>query len=110
MFGIMDKDTSRNPEPNARLLRVKDVCQLTGLSRTGIHRLVKLGEFPQPVKLTERSVFWFDDEVAGWIARLRELRGQKRPPPIAAPIAPPPDAPPAKRPRGRPRMARPRTD
>lgn len=48
------------------LIRLPQVKALTGLSRSGIYRLVAAGDFPAPVKLGERSVAWSEEEVAAW--------------------------------------------
>lgn len=60
-----------------KLLRLKTVENLTGLSRSSIYRMVKAGEFPPPIKLTgSRSVAWVTEEVDAWIqARISESRG-----------------------------------
>jgi prophage regulatory protein len=54
----------------SRLLRTADVVRLTGLSRVGIWRGVKSGEFPAPVKIGERAIAWREHDVAAWIAAL----------------------------------------
>jgi prophage regulatory protein len=51
-----------------KILRVRDVCAHTGLSRTTMYRLVRHGEFPQPIRLTVRTKGWLADEVDAWIA------------------------------------------
>lgn len=97
------------PADKSRLLRISQVCDATGLSRSYILRLVKEGKFPQPVRPTANAPYWVEGEIRDWQAQLRATRGETpAPPPPAAP--PPPDEPPAKRPRGRPRMARPRSN
>ena len=57
----------------ARMLRLPAVLELTGLSRSGIYRMVDAGEFPKPAKLGERVIAWPDREVHDWLdARLAE--------------------------------------
>lgn len=57
------------------LLRLPEVRKLTGLGTTQIYRLARRGEFPQPVKITERSSAWIESEVRGWIdTRIRASR------------------------------------
>lgn len=48
------------------LIRLPKVKAQTGLSRSGIYRLLAAGEFPAPVKLGERSVAWSEEEIAAW--------------------------------------------
>lgn len=50
-----------------RILRRKDVEQLTGLSRSTIYRHVNAGTFPAPVKLTERLIGWRASAISGWM-------------------------------------------
>ena len=51
-----------------RILRLPEVSQATGLSRSTIYRLVRSGTFPQSVALTARTIGWRIDEVEAWIA------------------------------------------
>ncbi len=50
-----------------RLIRMKEVMHLTGLSRPSVYRLMKDGTFPNSIDLGERSVAWVDDEVHEWV-------------------------------------------
>lgn len=49
------------------MLRLDEVIQLTGLRKTTIYELQKLGEFPSRVKMTARAVGWIEEEVRSWI-------------------------------------------
>ncbi|MDK1019882.1 MAG: AlpA family transcriptional regulator [Actinomycetota bacterium] len=53
-----------------KLLRVREVLQTTGLSRSTIWRLERQGRFPQRVQVTGGTVAWRASEVADWIERL----------------------------------------
>jgi len=56
-----------------RLIRIREVMKLTGISRAYIYVLAQKGEFPAPVKLSERSSAWVEEEVRDWIAnRIKE--------------------------------------
>ena len=57
-----------------RLIKLNEVKQDTGLSRSSIYRLVKNGDFPKPVKLGERASAWLESEVNNWIADRIEQR------------------------------------
>lgn len=48
-----------------KLLRLDDVKDLTGLSRSTIYAD---RNFPRPVKIGERSVAWVEEEIKEWIA------------------------------------------
>ncbi len=48
-----------------RILRMKDVQEATGLSRSSIYRLIDRGLFPRPVVHPHvHRVGWFEDEIA----------------------------------------------
>ena len=66
-------------DPNQRALRLKQVCQLTGLGRSMIYQMQAEGRFPQRVKLGERAVGWLESEVRDWLAtRIEASRGNQR--------------------------------
>lgn len=50
-----------------KLIRIKNVINLTGLSRSHIYFLAKKKEFPSPVKLGQNSSAWVESEVIEWI-------------------------------------------
>ncbi|RME59835.1 MAG: AlpA family transcriptional regulator [Caldilineae bacterium] len=50
-----------------RLLRLKSVLDLTGLSRSRVYELIAAGAFPAPVKIGARAVAWRASEIAAWI-------------------------------------------
>ncbi len=52
--------------PN-RLLRFGEVRHRTGLSRSTIWRLERVGVFPKRVKVSVNVVAWREDEVSEWI-------------------------------------------
>jgi prophage regulatory protein len=52
-----------------RLLRLPEVKQKVGLSRTAIYRLIAEGQFPRQVCIGPRTVAWCQDELEAWIER-----------------------------------------
>jgi prophage regulatory protein len=60
---------------NAKMLREKQVRDLTGLSRVTRWRLEKEGQFPKKILLTQRCVGWLETEVRDWLKRRAEARG-----------------------------------
>lgn len=50
------------------ILRRKQVEARTGLSRSSIYAAIKVGNFPAPVSLGEKSVGWLQHEIDAWIA------------------------------------------
>jgi prophage regulatory protein len=55
-------------QPNLRALRLRQVCQLTGLGRSMIYQMQSEGRFPRSIKLGERAVGWLESEVNDWLA------------------------------------------
>jgi len=51
-----------------RILRLPEVCKVTGLGRAMIYRLQANKRFPQSVKITDFAVGWVDAEVQEWLA------------------------------------------
>ncbi|GAA0888753.1 AlpA family transcriptional regulator [Rhodanobacter soli] len=62
------------------IIRLPEVLQSVGLSRPSIYRLMKLGEFPQQVKLGLSSVGWMRAEIAQWITDRMDARATPQPP------------------------------
>lgn len=50
-----------------RLIRLREVSHIVGLSKSTIYELVQRGTFPPPKRLGERSVAWLQSEVESWI-------------------------------------------
>jgi len=63
-----------------RILRTPDVATRTGLSRSTLMRLQRLGQFPRPYRLGLRAVGWNEAEVQAWLdsRRLTVASGSRR--------------------------------
>lgn len=63
-----------------RFLRLPEVLEVTGLSRSQAYRLLAAGKFPNKVKLGDSEVSgsaWLDTEIAQWQAdRVAASRGE----------------------------------
>ena len=58
-----------------RILRLKEVCKVTGLGRSCIYQLQAAKRFPQRIKIGLRAVGWLENEVQKWLAdRIAESR------------------------------------
>jgi len=53
-----------------RILRLPEVCAITGRSRPTIYRHMNQGRFPVAIKLGEKSIGWFSDEIEAWLDSL----------------------------------------
>ena len=50
-----------------RVLNVKGVVGMTGLSKATIWKKEKSGAFPKQINLTSRRVGWIESEIVGWL-------------------------------------------
>jgi prophage regulatory protein len=50
-----------------RALRLRQVADRTGLSKTHIYRLIQRGQFPVPARLSERVVAWDEAAINAWL-------------------------------------------
>jgi prophage regulatory protein len=55
--------------PTNRLIRIREVTKLTGLSKSYIYQLTKTNQFPKQISLVKggTSVAWLESEVNDWI-------------------------------------------
>lgn len=65
--------------PN-KLLRLPDVIEATGLSRSAVYARIQTGDFPAPVKIGVRAAAWPANEVASWIEARICARDADKPP------------------------------
>jgi prophage regulatory protein len=56
------------------ILRLPEVRQRTGLSRSSIYLAMARGDFPKPISLGAKAVGWIDAEIDDWIERRLALR------------------------------------
>jgi len=52
---------------NNRLLRLPEVKDKTGLSRSSIYAFAKSGNFPKAISLGPRAVAWIESEITAWV-------------------------------------------
>ena len=55
------------PQNRTRFLRLVQVKEATGLSRTSIYRMVADGSFPRPIHLGPKWAAWVEAEVQKWM-------------------------------------------
>jgi prophage regulatory protein len=57
-----------HPDRPSRLYRISELPQFVGLRRTQIKQLIKDGQFPEPIPLSEggRAVAWLEHELVAW--------------------------------------------
>jgi prophage regulatory protein len=50
-----------------RFLTAEQLRELIPFSRMHIHRLMRRGDFPRPLKLGEQRVAWKESEIRAWL-------------------------------------------
>ncbi len=50
-----------------RLLRRREVEEITAMSRSSIYRLMQEGEFPRPVRVGSAAVRWRESDITVWL-------------------------------------------
>ena len=63
-----------------RLLRRREVEEITGMSRSSIYRLMQSGEFPPPVRIGPAAVRWRASDITGWLESRPVARSEFGPP------------------------------
>jgi prophage regulatory protein len=56
-----------------RIIRVRELCARTGLSRTTLWRMERRGDFPSRRQLSPGTVGWMESEIEAWlVGRIRK--------------------------------------
>jgi prophage regulatory protein len=69
LIGLDDKHGAAFLAASVRdiLIRIDNVCAITGLSVPTIYRLMSQHKFPRPVKITTTARAWKLSEVSAWL-------------------------------------------
>jgi prophage regulatory protein len=70
-----------------QILRLPQVCQVTGLCRSMVYQMEAEDRFPRRIKIGTRAVGWLQGEVQAWLAARVDL---SRPTPETLPRCPSP--------------------
>lgn len=63
---------------STRMLSLKEVKQMTGLSTSTIYALMERGLFPRPRRVGRRAVRWVEQEVLDYLARCPKAGPRRR--------------------------------
>lgn len=56
-----------SPNGPDRILRLPNVIERTGLSRSTVYRKIQERTFPKPLKISERCIGWRESELEAWL-------------------------------------------
>lgn len=56
-----------NDRAKDRILRIAEVMEAVGLSRSTIYHLASIGQFPRQVRIGLKAVGWRESEIQAWI-------------------------------------------
>lgn len=71
----MFNNVPERPDMTNTILRLPQVKDITGLSRSTIYLLIKQGKFKKPIQLGTRSVGWLQSDIEEFITeRVRASR------------------------------------
>ena len=57
-----------------KAIKLAKVMEITSLSNATIYRLMKQGDFPKQIKLSQRSVIWDMNEIDNWLQEKMDTR------------------------------------
>ncbi len=58
-------------------IRLPEVRQRVGMSKSQIYKLIKASEFPKPVKVSERISCWVAVEIEEWVSNKIQERDEE---------------------------------
>ena len=59
-----------------RLLTRHEVEARCGIARTTVYRLMRSGQFPEPIKVGARAVRWPASEIEAWVSERPRATGE----------------------------------
>ena len=57
-------------QPADRIVRIREVCRISGLSRSSVYRMSRNGQFPSALRLSETQLGWRLSEINRWMQDL----------------------------------------
>lgn len=55
-----------------RRIRATEFMQLMSIGRTKFYRMIKKGEIPQPIRVSDKEVFWHESSVKKVVEKHKE--------------------------------------
>src|SRR5687768_3894775 len=66
--GLAMTTPSTSSHASVQILRLAQVCRMTGLCRSSVYNLEAQNRFPKRIHLTTHAVGWVEGEVQTWLA------------------------------------------
>lgn len=60
-----------------RVLRIRELQNVTGFSKSTLYRWIQKGDFPKPIHCGPGAVGWLEQEVEEWIETKAAARGDQ---------------------------------
>ena len=70
----MRSTTTERPD---RLLRRREVERLTGLGKSSLYRMMRAGNFPEPVRVGNHAVRWLLSTITRWMESRPVSHGER---------------------------------
>ena len=65
---VLNMASPKNESDEPRFVKIDEVRRLTSLSKAGLYKLIRKGEFPKPISIMAPPVAWIEHEVRAWQA------------------------------------------
>lgn len=62
---------------NAQMLNTAQVSHLLSVSRWTLGRMVDAGKFPQPIRISRKTLRWSEETIQKWIAEREACANQQ---------------------------------
>lgn len=62
-----------NPIPTDRIMRVREVAAVLGISKASVYRCVDRGQLDPPLKIGAQAVGWRESYIQSYIANLQPM-------------------------------------
>lgn len=59
------------------LLKIDEVCEKIGVTKSCIYRWISENTFPRPLKLSSTCVRWREDDIVEWLEQFASQRGNE---------------------------------
>jgi prophage regulatory protein len=73
---VISNSASENGALTDRILRIREVEKITGLSNTTIWRERQRGTFPEPVKISVGRHGWRESDINAWLNSRLPIKGK----------------------------------